>query len=118
MERVILISSILQWEEALAESYNKPLFLFKHSTNCPISSGAYEEITNWIEDAKGLFLTIGLVYVIENRPVSNAVAEQFGIKHESPQVLLISNGTVLWHDSHWSITYSTLDEYLGKHCEK
>ena len=118
MEQVILITTILQWEEALADSCTKPLLLFKHSTSCPTSSGAYEELTNWVEDAKELFLNIGIVHVIEHRSVSNAITEQLGIKHESPQVILLSNGRVLWHESHWSITYSTLDRHLGTHCEK
>ncbi|MFC5652155.1 bacillithiol system redox-active protein YtxJ [Paenibacillus solisilvae] len=118
MEQIASLTSIPQWEEALAASHNQPLFLFKHSTNCPTSSGAYEELTNWIEDARGLFVNIMIVYVIENRSVSNAISEQLGIKHESPQVILLSNGRVLWHESHWSITYSTLDQHLGTHCEK
>lgn len=46
--------------------------------------------------------------VIEERPVSLALAERVGVKHESPQALLIKDGRALWHDSHRAITTEAL----------
>ncbi|BBH19608.1 general stress protein [Paenibacillus baekrokdamisoli] len=118
MERIVPMTSVQQWEEAYAASLHRPLFIFKHSTSCSISSGALDELLNWIEDAGGIFLDVVLVNVIENRVVSDLISEQLAIKHESPQVILLENRTVIWHASHWSITYSTLDDHLRTHCEK
>lgn len=46
--------------------------------------------------------------VIEERPVSLGLAERIGVKHESPQALLIKNGKALWHTSHHAITAEAL----------
>lgn len=52
--------------------------------------------------------------VIEERPVSLGFAEKVGVQHESPQALLLKNGQVVWHDSHWGITQSALKEAVTK----
>lgn len=118
MELPSPITTIEQWEEAYAAAATEPLLIFKHSTQCSISSGAHEELSAWLEDAKKLEFQVITVLVPENRPVSDAISERLGIKHESPQLLFVRNGSVSWHASHWRITYSTLDEHLGTHCEK
>ena len=43
----------------------------------------------------------------------NAIAEHFQIRHESPQALLISAGTCLYHDSHQSIDAVMMVEVLN-----
>ena len=43
------------------------------------------------------------LYVQDARDVSNRVAEQYSMKHESPQVLYIKDGMVVWNTSHWNI---------------
>jgi bacillithiol system protein YtxJ len=48
------------------------------------------------------------VRVIEERPVSLALAERVGVKHESPQAILIRDGRPLWHASHGAITAGAL----------
>jgi bacillithiol system protein YtxJ len=91
---------------------NEIFFIFKHSTTCPISDSAYEEWNNFNDDfpnAKYYFL-----FVQEARELSNHIAEHYDIKHESPQVLLVKNNSVLWHASHWNITYSALQEVWNK----
>lgn len=54
-----------------------------------------------------------LVRVIEERPVSLALAERVGVQHQSPQALLIKNGKVIWHDSHGRITAAALKAAVG-----
>ncbi|MBP3961157.1 bacillithiol system redox-active protein YtxJ [Paenibacillus lignilyticus] len=107
-----------QWEEAYSGSFQQPLLVFKHSTSCSISSGAYDELSNWLEDAATLSLRPVMVLVPDNRPLSTLISEKLSLKHESPQLILVIDGKVSWHASHWRITYSTLDEHLGTHCEK
>lgn len=80
--------------------------LIKHSLTCPISQGAFEEFENFMEDhpdVEAYFL-----YVQDARPLSNHIAEKFGVKHESPQVFFIKDNKVAWHASHWNITYDAL----------
>ncbi|ARA99787.1 MULTISPECIES: bacillithiol system redox-active protein YtxJ [Geobacillus] len=82
-------------------------FLFvKHSLTCPISQAAFRECEKFAADHPEL--AVYCLYVQEARPLSNYIAERTGVKHESPQVLLFENGQVVWHTSHWKITYDAL----------
>ena len=83
--------------------------LFKHSTTCPISATAYEEFQAWLQEHE---LPSAVILVREDRPVSNAVEERFGIKHESPQIFLLEDGQVKWHTSHWKITRDSISSAM------
>jgi monothiol bacilliredoxin len=102
-------------EQLLDRSKTDPVIIFKHSTQCPISTQAYEEFIDFAQGVRNLIC--GSVLVIENRKLSNAIAERFGVRHESPQALLIKNGRVIWHASHWSITSDSLTEALVTYAE-
>jgi len=102
-------------EDLLQKSKTDPVLIFKHSTQCPISAQAYEEFANFTEDVPNL--TCAAVLVIENRALSNAIAQRFGIPHESPQALLIKDGRVVWHASHWSITSDSLRDALTPYAQ-
>jgi bacillithiol system protein YtxJ len=99
-------------EEAITESYEKPVLLFKHSTRCAISSMAFDRLDrNW-EDGE-MKETIGyMIDVIGDRGISDSVQHRFGIRHESPQLLLLRDGKVIFHDSHMGIAYDSLRRAL------
>ncbi|MBP2115064.1 bacillithiol system redox-active protein YtxJ [Paenibacillus silagei] len=81
--------------------------LFKHSTTCPISAKANEEFQAYTQHSD---TPAAVVHVIEDRPVSNQIAEDFGIKHESPQIFLLEDSEVRWNTSHWKITQKAIKE--------
>ncbi len=83
------------------------LLLFKHSPSCPISARAFFEYRGFCE-AHPEVNTLWL-HVIEQRPASLRVSEATDVTHESPQALLIQDGTVIWHASHGDITQSSLE---------
>jgi bacillithiol system protein YtxJ len=62
----------------------------------------YEEFNRFQESSGDV--ACGLVLVIENREVSNAIASRLGIQHESPQAIVLKDGKPTWNASHWSIT--------------
>lgn len=107
------ITTVGEWTEALERSSDKPLVVFKHSTQCPVSAGALDEFSAYLDDHSGDNVDYVFVKVIESRPVSNRIAEDTGVTHASPQLLYISGKSAGWHTSHWNITYSFLDEKLG-----
>ncbi|WP_239617250.1 bacillithiol system redox-active protein YtxJ [Cohnella mopanensis] len=113
MANIQQLTSIEQWNQALEMSSSKPLLVFKHSTSCSVSAGAHEELMHFIEDGQTGPVEYAIVHVIEDRPVSNAIAEQLGIKHASPQAIFVKDGQPVWDTSHWHITYSFLTEKLG-----
>lgn len=85
--------------------------LFKHSTTCPISAKAHEEFHAFLKDSD---TAAAEVLVIEDRPVSNQIAEDFGIKHESPQLFLLDGSEVRWNTSHWKITKNAIQEAVNQ----
>lgn len=92
--------------DALMEKSNEqPIVLFKHSTTCPISHGVYNEISNADAD-------INLIVVQRARNVSNLIAEKTGVRHESPQALIIKNGAVVYHASHYDVTAADVESNL------
>ena len=102
-------------QELLAGSDREPVFLLKHSSQCPISAEVYSAFSEF--DRQGGTdrpWNCALVRVIEERPLSNQIAEQLGVEHESPQILLISGSKVLWHDSHWRLTLEKMNEVAGR----
>jgi bacillithiol system protein YtxJ len=98
-------------EQLLNKSATAPVMIFKHSTQCSVSAGAYEDFAAFIEGTPTL--DYGIVCVIESRAISDEIEERFGVRHESPQALLIKDGRVLWHASHWRITPESLKEALS-----
>ena len=84
--------------DALLESYGeRPLVIFKHSLTCPISSAAYDQM----EQYEG---GVALIEIQTARALSNQVASRFGVAHESPQVIVLRKGQVVWNASHFKIT--------------
>jgi bacillithiol system protein YtxJ len=102
------------FQSLLERSKTDPILIFKHSTQCSISSQAYDELERFRETSG---VTCGVVLVIEDRRISNAIAESLGIRHESPQAIVIKNGRPIWNASHWSITAESLNEVLLKHAK-
>jgi len=107
------LTSLEQWNSAMEGTSGKPLLVFKHSTSCSVSAGAHEETMRYIGDDYSDQVEYVIVHVIEDRPVSNEIAERLGVKHASPQVILVKDGEAIWNTSHWHITYDLLSEKLG-----
>ena len=98
-------------EELLKRSHNEPVLLFKHSTQCSRSADVIEDFAAF--ERANPALCCGLVLVIEYRELSDEIEDRFGIRHESPQAILIVNEIPVWHASHWKITEATLEAALA-----
>jgi bacillithiol system protein YtxJ len=102
-----------QLEAINEESKNIPVMLFKHSTRCSISDMAINRIqSNW-KDTDNQHIKPYYLDLIAHRDISNLIAQQYGIEHQSPQVLIISNGECIYHESHTNIRYNDVMK-LGK----
>ncbi len=107
------ITSIDDLDSLLAASNDKPTFLFKHSTTCPISHNAaeqYQRFADGVEDG----VLFGFLDLRAHRDVSDAIESRLGIRHESPQAILLKNGEPVWHASHQQIVASNLDAALAQ----
>ena len=86
-------------------SHEQPVLIFKHSTTCSISAAAKGKIERQWADS-GLTVPIYYLDLLRFRPLSAQIAEQFGIRHESPQLLLIKDGECRYDASHMGIRLS------------
>lgn len=96
----ITLSSEEQLEAINQKSFEKPQLIFKHSTRCSISSVIKNRL--YKNELPG---NIDFYYLdlVANRAVSNKIADQYHITHESPQVLLIKDGKCIFDESHSAI---------------
>lgn len=99
-------------QECLAISEQRPLFIFKHSTRCPISTMALEEVEDYQRVAPQDAPEVCLIKVVESRPVSNAVAQKLDVEHQSPQIVLVYDHAPLWSSSHYNITKDKMIDSL------
>lgn len=95
------LTSAADLDAALARSRTTPIILFKHSQTCGISHMARASLVDGAVPAPVLE-----VVVQRDRPLSDAIASRFGIRHESPQVFVIADGAVIWHSSHSGVSGS------------
>lgn len=107
MANFIELNSIEKLEELFAKSNEAPVVLFKHSVTCPISAGVYQEVSGFDGE-------VNLVIVQKARNISNEIASKTGIRHESPQAIVIKNGRPVYHASHFDITAKDVENSLEK----
>ena len=104
------LTTVEQLQSIKEESFNQPVLIFKHSTRCSISSTALSRVErNWKQEAVGELKPYYLD-LIANRPVSNAIVEEFGVEHQSPQVILIKDGASVYDASHFDIRFAEIAE--------
>jgi bacillithiol system protein YtxJ len=88
-------------------SNEKVQVIFKHSTRCSISQVAKSRLerSEPLPCADFYFLDL-----IKYRSLSDAVADQFDVYHESPQVLVIRNAACIYDESHSAINMDDIAE--------
>ncbi|TFV95628.1 bacillithiol system redox-active protein YtxJ [Algoriphagus kandeliae] len=102
------LTQVEQIEEIKRQSKDRPVLIFKHSTRCSISSMSLDRLAwNWRseDDEK---VTSYFLDLISYRDLSNQVAKEFGVPHQSPQVILVKNEQVVFDDSHFGISYQAI----------
>ena|SRR6266481_1175984 len=102
-----LIQDTESLDEAFLRSNEQPVIIFKHSNTCPISSGAYSEMEQ-------VPVPVSLVVVQKSRSISAEIAARTGVRHESPQIIVVRNGVPVWTASHWNITAEAVQAALSK----
>jgi bacillithiol system protein YtxJ len=99
----------LQLDKIIADSYQHSIVIFKHSTRCSISSTALSRLERaWGSEETPAYL----LDLISFRPISHKIAEIFEVEHQSPQVLVISNGKCSYSATHWDISMDEIKPYL------
>jgi bacillithiol system protein YtxJ len=109
-----VLSTLDDFEGAVAGSGDRPLFLFKHSLTCGTSACAREQVEEFLAGPPRP-VDAWIVHVQTGRAISDAIADRFGIRHESPQVVLVVAGRAVWHASHHRITQREMAAAVNRH---
>lgn len=94
-------------EKAIESSYQHKIAIFKHSTSCFISKTVLRNFEKEVENSDQK-VEIYYLDLLAHRPISNKIAEDFGIRHESPQLIVIENGKPVNSASHQDISLSQI----------
>lgn len=109
MATTTLIRTRSELDRLFDRSAEIPVFVFKHSLICAASGMArriYDEFAAGRDDHGALY---AVVEIQAARDVSAEIAARTGVRHESPQVLLLRDGKSVWNASHWEISRKALE---------
>jgi thioredoxin 1 len=101
------LSDIAALDAAIAESRERPVVFFKHSRTCGISCEAFDELHLHLSVARHP-AAYKLITVQSHRRVSDEASLRLGVRHETPQVILVRDGRAVWSASHFRITADEL----------
>jgi bacillithiol system protein YtxJ len=97
------LSSLPEWKSAIEMSSEKPVLVLKHSTRCSISVMALDRFNrNWKPEDAELFTPLYLD-LLSYREISNAIAADTGVEHQSPQAILLKDGIAVLSETHQAI---------------
>jgi bacillithiol system protein YtxJ len=102
------LSDLDELEAAIAESRERPVLVFKHSRTCGVSAEALDELQTHVNRAEA-GVSYKVITVQSHRRVSDEATARFGIRHETPQAILLRGGRAVSNASHFRITANHLD---------
>lgn len=83
-----------------------PQVLFLRDPWCPVSRDADDEMY-------ALGVAVPTIDVSVQHDLKTLVERATGVRHESPQVIVIRGGRAIWHASHYGITRDAVAEALA-----
>lgn len=104
------LRSETDWTNALSHSTEEPVLVFKHSSACPVSGRASQELQLLGDEVD---LPMYKVVVQKNRALSDKIAAALGIRHETPQVIILDDREPAYDTSHFDVTVDTLRDAVG-----
>lgn len=84
------------------QSKDTTVLIFKHSTRCGISRSV---LSRFEKKHQNNTTRIEFYYLdlLNFRSISKEIAERFNVQHQSPQLLVLKEGEVTFHASHYDI---------------
>lgn len=104
------LETMLHLDDKVKHSFEKPVLVFKHSTRCSISRMVLKQFENGFHLEESI--TPYFLDLLEHRNISNEIASQFGVQHQSPQVIVIKDGIAVYNASHESIAVEDLKKFI------
>jgi len=108
----IEIKQMEMLDEIVEDSKHQPVAILKHSTSCGISRMVLRQFESTYninpEDMKLYFLDL-----LSHRDISNKIASRFNVPHQSPQLIVLKDGRVIYDASHSEISAEKLNEFIA-----
>ena len=95
-------------DNLITDSKQQPVIVFKHSNACSISSRAYREMEK-------VEAPVNILVVQSARDVSRELANLTGVRHETPQVIVLRDGKAVWNASHFDVQAGAVAEAVESH---
>ena len=95
-------------ENLLNDSKQKPVIVFKHSNACGVSSRAYREMEKVDEQ-------VNILEVQTAREISRELESLTGVRHETPQVIVLRDRKAVWNASHFDVTANGVTMAVQSH---
>jgi bacillithiol system protein YtxJ len=105
--KIKTLSDTAALHAAIAESRERPVLIFKHSRTCGISCEAFEQLQAFLAQSP-VEASYNVITVQSHRHVSDEAETRLGIRHHTPQVILLKDGVPVWNASHFRITAEAL----------
>lgn len=99
------------------ESSEQKILIFKHSTRCSVSRAVLDRLERSWKDEEMNTIKPYFLDLISYRQISDAIAEKFDVEHESPQVILVEKNKLVYHQSHFGISYADLKSIVKTQTE-
>ena len=106
------LSESSQLDTLIKLSKTKPVLIFKHSTRCGISRMALKSFEKQY-DLSADQIELYFLDLLNYRALSNEIATRFHISHQSPQVIVLQNEKVVYHDSHYQISVEEIKKVIS-----
>jgi bacillithiol system protein YtxJ len=95
-------------DNLITDSRQNPVIVFKHSNACSISARAYREMEK-------LQAPVNILVVQSAREISRELANLTGVRHETPQVIVLRDGKAVWNASHFEVQAVAVTEAIQTH---
>ena len=106
------LTNMEQWRVLKFRSNKAPVLILKHSNTYSTSSYTLQKIRDG-QAAQIIDKPINLVVVQENREISNKIAKELNIKHQSPQAIVMHNGQAIYSANHEAIDTTQIAQALN-----
>ncbi|AYO57567.1 thioredoxin family protein [Chryseobacterium sp. 6424] len=101
------IESEADLQKAVEESASQKVVIFKHSTRCFISQTVLKNFEKEVEQSDKE-VSYYFLDLISYRNLSNKIADDFNVTHQSPQLIVLDKGRAVADASHQSISVSLI----------
>ena len=105
------ISDAEDFQSIVKKSVQKPQLIYKHSPSCSVSFLTKRDLDSNAQQLSEK-ADMYLINVIQERALSNAIAQELAIRHESPQAILLKDGKVAWEGSHWQVNEEAISSKI------